>query len=120
MWLENKMLYQLKNGEFISVDNVDEIGTYYLKKDIIYIYDALEPDKKYLDDESQRLFEKKWKVLGKGEFLDYTIPYTYSYNYSEPISLKQTLWERLESSKMDPLESLTISAGLICDITYRV
>ena len=120
MWLENKMLYQLKNGEFISVDNVDEIGTYYLKKDIIYIYDALEPDKKYLDDESQRLFEKQWKVLGKGEFLDYTIPYTYSYNYSEPISLKQTLWERLESSKMDPLESLTISAGLICDITYRV
>lgn len=124
LYASQGLLFKLVDGEFIQETNPNLSGTYYLKQKIGYIYDAYTPEKKYLTPESQSLFEKQWRILGRGEFADYTMPYTYKYisgkeKNNDSASLEYTLWTSIKGPDKD-FKSLQISAGLICDITYQV
>ena len=110
----------------------------FVQEKITYIYDPLNPNKKYITDESYSLFEKMFLILSNiindesqysyikkmkdlksyYSLMPYTIEVKFNDGNSEIINLKETWYHELKD--FDNIESFKISAGIFCDFTYSV
>ena len=124
-FVQNKMLFyfdktqkEFKEVEILTPKNGER---YFIKKPIYYVYDPINPDTFYIDKETYErfklLYSADFKQQAPNIFRKYNKITYVAFLNNEPLNMEDR--EIMKTGPMGMIESLSIPAGLYCELFYQ-